>query len=83
MNDIMDERFRELAGEDGIRWSDLRSWHAAGFINLSTWKASDFGYNFSEKNFEFKVPKHLLFPIPQSEIDTNPLMSAEGNNPDY
>lgn len=83
MNDIMDERFRELAGEEGIRWSDLRSWHAAGFINLSNWGAKEFGYQFDEKNFEFSVPKHLLFPIPKGEMDTNPLMVASGNNPGY
>lgn len=83
MQNIMDERFRELAGEEGIRWTDLRGWHAAGFINLGTWKAADFGYQFDEKNFEFEVPKHLLFPIPKGEMDTNPLMMASGNNPEY
>ena len=83
MNDIMNERFKELAAEEGIRWTDLRSWHAAGFINLSTWTAADFGYNYDAKNFEFNVSKHLLFPIPQSEMNTNPLMMAAGNNPGY
>jgi starch-binding outer membrane protein, SusD/RagB family len=83
MEDIMHERFIELAAEDGIRWQDLRSWHAAGFINLSTWTAKDFGYNYDAKNFEFTAPKDLLFPIPQSEMNTNPLMSADGNNPGY
>jgi len=83
MDDIMNERFKELAAEEGIRWTDLRSWHAAGFIDLSTWKAADFGYNYDAKNFEFDVNKHLLFPIPQSEMDRNPLMAAAGNNPGY
>lgn len=83
IQDIMDERFVELAAEEGIRWTDLRSWHAAGFIDLSTWTARDFGYNYDEENFEFEVPKHLLFPIPQREMDTNPLMAAAGNNPGY
>lgn len=83
MEDIMHERFVELAAEDGIRWTDLRSWHAAGYIDLSTWKSADFGYNYSEANFEFNIPKHLLFPIPQSEMNTNPLMAASGNNPGY
>ena len=83
MKDIMDERFKELAAEEGIRWTDLRSWHAAGFIDLSTWKAADFGYNYDAKNFEFNVSKHLLFPIPQGEMDRNPLMAAAGNNPGY
>lgn len=83
MEDIMKERFLELAAEEGIRWTDLRSWHAAGYIDLSTWKASDFGYEYDEKNFEFQVPKHLLFPIPQAEMNTNPLMAQSGNNPGY
>jgi hypothetical protein len=83
MQNIMDERFRELAAEEGIRWTDLRSWHAAGFINLATWTAVDFGYNFEAANFEFDVNKHLLFPIPQSEMDKNPLMATSGNNPCY
>jgi len=83
MQNIMDERFKELAAEEGIRWTDLRSWHAAGFIDLSTWTATDFGYNYDAKNFEFNVNKHLLFPIPQSEMDRNPLMAASGNNPGY
>ena len=83
MEDIMHERFIELASEDGIRWTDLRSWHAAGFINLSTWSPVDFGYNYDAKNFEFEVPKHLLYPIPQKEMNTNPLMAQDGNNPGY
>lgn len=83
MQNIMNERFVELAAEEGIRWTDLRSWHAAGFIDLSTWTARDFGYNYNEANFEFQVPRHLLFPIPQREMNTNPLMVAAGNNPGY
>ena len=83
INDIMDERFRELAAEEGIRWTDLRSWHAAGYIDLSKWTAADFGYNYDAANFEFTLPKHLLFPIPQKELDSNPLMAASGNNPGY
>jgi len=83
INNIMDERLRELAGEEGIRWTDLRSWHAAGFINLGTWSAVDFGYNYSEANFEFNASKHVLFPIPQKEMNSNPLMMASGNNPGY
>lgn len=83
MTDIMHERYLELAAEEGIRWQDLRSWHAAGFIDLNTWKAEDFGYNYDVKNFELQLPKHLLFPIPQNEMNTNPLMAASGNNPGY
>ena len=83
INSIMDERLRELAAEEGIRWTDLRSWHAAGFIDLNTWTAADFGYNYAATNFEFIAPKHLLFPIPQKEMNSNPLMMNSGNNPGY
>ncbi len=83
MQNIMDERLRELAGEDGIRWTDLRSWHRAGYINLSNWTADDFGYLFGAENFKLNIPTHLLFPIPKKELDTNPLMAASGNNPGY
>lgn len=80
---IMDERLFELAGEENIRWSDLRRWHSAGYINLATWTPVDFGYPFDPSLFTFDVNKHLLFPIPTSEINSNPLMMADGNNPGY
>lgn len=83
MEDIMHERFLELAGEEGHRWTDLRRWHAAGYIDLATWTAEDFGFPFDPGLFAFDVSKHLLFPIPQSELDRNPLMVESGNNPGY
>jgi len=85
MNDIMNERFLELAGEDGHRWSDLRRWHAAGYINLGTWTAADFGFpdQYNQSLFSFDVNKHLLFPIPTDELDSNALMAASGQNPGY
>jgi hypothetical protein len=83
MQNIMDERLFELAGEENIRWSDLKRWHAAGDINLGSWTPADFGYPFDPSLFTFDVNKHLLFPIPTSEITSNPLMMADGNNPGY
>ncbi len=83
MQDIMDERLYELAGEEGIRWSDLKRWHAAGDINLTTWKAKEFGYPHDPNLFAFNAATHVLFPIPASEMDSNPLMKANGNNPGY
>jgi hypothetical protein len=83
MQNIMDERLFELAGEENIRWSDLRRWHAAGYINLANWTAADFGYPFDPSLFTFDATKHVLFPIPTSEINSNPLMMADGNNPGY
>jgi hypothetical protein len=83
MQNIMDERLLELAGEENFRWSDLKRWHAAGYINLGNWTPSDFGYPFDPSLFTFDVNKHMLFPIPASEMNSNPLLMADGNNPGY
>ncbi len=63
---IMDERFVEFAAEEGQRWLDLRRWHKAGFIDLSSWD-----FDSSVATFEIEMPKHLLFPIPNSETNLN------------
>ena len=78
---IMDERYIELAGE-GQRWWDLKRWHEAGDLDLTGWTGSDehFSTNLASSS-QFDVNKHLLFPLPQTEIDRN-----EGileNNPGY
>jgi hypothetical protein len=83
MTEIMNERFIELAAEDGHRWSDLKRWHTAGYINLATWTAADFGFPYEAGQFQFDVNKHLLFPIPTDELNRNPLMAASGQNPGY
>ena len=83
MTDIMHERMVELVAEYGQRWTDLRKWHAAGYINLGSWTASDFGFPYESALFTFKAPKHLLFPVPNSELDRNPEMAASGQNPGY
>ena len=83
MQEIMDERFLELAGEEGIRWEDLRRWHAAGFVDLGSWTASDFSYPNPANQFGFDVDTHVLFPIPAEEIETSALMRQAGNNPGY
>jgi hypothetical protein len=66
MNWIMNERFIELAGE-GQRWFDIRRWQMQGIITLDN---AFFSSNTSTMSFQ--APKHLLFPIPSSEIDVNP-----------
>lgn len=63
---IMDERLRELGAEGG-RWPDIRRWHIAGIIQLN-----NAFFSSTSGNFSFQLPKHLLFPIPTSEIDLNP-----------
>ena len=68
MNWIMNERFVELAGEEGARWLDLRRWHLSGRINLAT------GFDFSSdrNDLSISIPKNLYYPIPLNEIDLNP-----------
>ncbi|HYW96395.1 MAG TPA: RagB/SusD family nutrient uptake outer membrane protein [Bacteroidales bacterium] len=85
MQDIMDERLRELAGEEGIRWFDLKRWNAAGYIDLSTWTKEDFGFpaDYLDDIWGFETPTHLLMPIPVNEMDNNPKMLASGQNPGY
>ena len=77
----MDERYVELAGE-GQRWWDLKRWHESGDIDLSGWTGSDihFSTNLASSSL-FDVNKHLLFPLPQTEIDRNDAILE--NNPGY
>lgn len=63
---IADERFIELAGEEGHRWWDLRRWHKAGKIDLN-----NFDFSSVRSAFEIELPKHLFLPIPQGELDAN------------
>jgi hypothetical protein len=71
---IQDERFVELAAEEGHRWLDLRRWHKAGHINLDSWDFSS-----DKTNFDIELPKNLLYPIPTSETDRNPnVLQNEG-----
>ena len=88
MQEIMDERLLELAGEEDIRFSDMKRWHAAGYIDLEEWAAKPkemWGYDEATKinPFEFNIAKNLLLPIPNEEITANPKMQADGNNPGY
>jgi len=71
---IQEERLLELVGE-GHRWLDLRRWHQAGHINLGS-----FDFSSEKADFDLEVPKNLLYPIPQSELDLNPNVAQ---NPNY
>lgn len=66
MNWIINERLIELAGE-GQRWLDLRRWQMQGIISLD-----NAFFSSNTTTMSFQLPKHLLFPIPNSEIDVNP-----------
>ncbi len=72
---IMDERLIELAGE-GQRWFDMRRWQIQGILTIDN---STFSSNVSAY-MNFQIPKHLYFPIPNSEIDVNPNVKQ---NPGY
>lgn len=78
---IMDERYVELAGE-GQRWWDLKRWHANGDIDLSGWDGGDqfFSTNLASQS-SFNIDKHLVFPLPQAEVERN--SSIINNNPGY
>lgn len=72
---VMDERFLELAFEEGHRWWDLRRWAMAETITLN-----GAFFDSDNANFSFEYPKHLYMPIPLSEMDRNPEMKQ---NPNY
>jgi starch-binding outer membrane protein, SusD/RagB family len=79
MQDIMNERMRELCGEEGHRFLDLKRWHAAGYINLANWNADAWGPSLRE-DFNFQgwlsdTQGDMLYPIPRSEMDLNPNMN--------
>jgi tetratricopeptide (TPR) repeat protein len=66
MDWVRNERFLELAAEEGNRWLDLRRWHLGGQLNLATWDFSSIG-----NEVDFDVTKHLYMPIPSRETDLN------------
>ncbi len=74
-NWIMMERFRELAGEEGHRWLDLRRWHLGGKINLA-----GFDWSSLRTDVAFDPARNLYYPIPLNELDNNPNVKQ---NPGY
>ncbi len=89
--DIMDERMRELCGEEDHRLVDLRRWQKAGWIDMNTWVPkqpensvidNSWGVASDAANFDntFLTEKHLLFPIPLSETSSNTKVTQ---NPGY
>jgi hypothetical protein len=79
---IEDERAMELMGEEQIRWFDLKRWDARGYKSLSGWGGGHEHFSTDlSANFQFEYPKHLLLPIPQSEMNANEAIIE--NNPGY
>lgn len=79
---IVDERAIELLGEEYVRWWDLKRWDATGDISLNGWTGSDEHFSTDlSANFQFEYPTHLLWPIPQTEIERNSAITS--NNPGY
>lgn len=79
---IEDERAAELMGEEQIRWFDLKRWDARGYKSLSGWGGGDEHFSTDlSGTFQFEYPKHLLLPIPQSEMNANEAIIE--NNPGY
>lgn len=70
---IRHERRMELAFEGGQRWFDLIRYDENGEY------AEKFFHSMGKTNF--RVPKHLLLPIPMDDIDANP--NLRPNNPGY
>lgn len=89
---IMDERLRELCGEEDHRLVDMRRWQKAGWIDIKTWTAKQpddgtiiencWGIASDAANFDatFATQKNLLFPIPLAETSSNTNISQ---NPGY
>jgi hypothetical protein len=75
------ERKIELCGEQ-VRFSDLVRWG-----RLEAFLTSDKLLNsipkVDKRDLVFKSPKNLLWPIPRREIDVNPNMDLEDQNPGY
>lgn len=70
-NAIVDERARELFSE-GIRWFDLKRW---GLLERVEQRPS--APNIAD--VDVQLPKHSVFPFPQTELDANPnLKQNEG-----
>lgn len=81
MDWIMDERFIELAAEEGTRWLDLVRWQRAGYIDLRNWGPGVDGFSSYRPADDFEFTswydahgKEMIFPIPSAEILSNSLI---------
>ncbi|RFM26416.1 RagB/SusD family nutrient uptake outer membrane protein [Deminuibacter soli] len=66
---LMHERFVEFAGEELIRWFDIRRWYLNGSMGVDL-TSFDFSTSSTQKvNFQ---KQYVLLPIPSGEINSNP-----------
>ena len=78
MDAVQTERLIELCGEEFVRWTDLKRWHARGDsdYDLSTWDGSANEFSTRQASFGFSYPRDLLWPIPAEEITRNNAIST-------
>ncbi|MNY62479.1 SusD family protein [compost metagenome] len=74
MKKIMLERQLELVGEQ-VRWFDLIRWGIAKETLNAEKKAK-----YPTSSQSFFQDKHVLFPIPLTEKNTNPLVAKDISN---
>ena len=74
MEELRNQKLLEFAGEN-IRWYDLVRWYSfeeLKSIMMERKKDTKQGNNIVDtQNFSNMEKKHLYFPIPQSEVDSN------------
>jgi len=75
IDEILLERRKELAGE-GFRWNDIKRRSLPFKRNGHHWSKYDF--QFGDEDYY-----RLTFPIPQSEIDNNNILTEVDQNPGY
>ena len=76
---ILDERARELFGENASRWIDLRRTKQLVRYNIAYNTYISSAADMSNNKGEVKWYR----PIPQAEIDTNMGINQENQNPGY
>lgn len=83
MDEVMDERVRELVGE-GFRLTDLKRWGKGVKRNSAQNSGLIWfpGVNYSEKLDREADDPRMVWPIPKSEMDANPQLKG-AQNPGY
>lgn len=81
LNEIRDERHRELMGE-GLRQADLKRWNI-GCTRSDAFEGNNIVTIPAYRNLSYEAGDYrLTWPIPQHEIDINPKLQGQ-QNPGY